>query len=440
MPFKRFFGRGNDEPTPPPPDDEPEDEGEEGLAPEAELAADEIDRDWRERAAVVIPGGTSTASKRPVSLYGPDSQVGPAHFTSAQGCRVTTPSGRTLVDCTMALGAVAIGYGDDAINRAVLSAVANGNVCGLASTAEVELAERLCEVVPCAEQVRFLKSGGEAMAAAVRIARTATGRTTVVGCGYFGWQDWCSRAAGVPAGASADYVEVPFNDVAALERAARAAGSALAAIALEPVVNELPSPEWCATARRLCDAVGAVLIFDEMKTGFRLATGGYQQFAGIEPDLAAFGKAMANGFPLAAVVGRAAIMEAAESTWISVTLAGEATALAAASAVLDIHAEIDVCATLWRVGKEMRERVAAAVQASGVPGVRVTGIDPMWSIEFDDERRQRAFLEGAALEGVLFKRGAYNYASMAHDDDEILLEIERVASTALVDVSEDEEA
>lgn len=438
MPFKRLFGRGSDD-TPPPPPDESAGDDEEVVEPESALDADGIDLDWRERAAIVIPGGTSTGSKRPAALYGPGATLGPAHFASAQGCRVVTPSGRALVDCTMALGSVAIGYADDAVSRAVLTAVASGHVCGLASTAEVEIAERLCEVIPCAEQVRFLKSGGEAVAAAVRIARTATGRATVVGCGYFGWQDWWSTNAGVPAGASADFVGVPFDDVAALEAAARAAGSALAAIILEPVINAIPSPEWCATARRLCDEAGAVLIFDELKTGFRLAPGGYQEFASVEPDLAVFGKAMANGFPLAAVVGRAAIMEAAEQTWISTTLAGEAVGLAAAGAVLDIYAEVDVCAALWRVGKQMRESVAAAVAASGVDGMEVTGIDPMWSLTFDDEGRQQRFLQRAALDGVLFKRGAYNYAALAHDDDEILLEIERVASTALVEVLEGEE-
>ncbi len=438
MPFKRLFGRGSDD-TPPPPPAEPEGDDEEVVEPEGALDADGIDLDWRERAAIVIPGGTSTGSKRPAALYGPGSTLGPAHFASAQGCRVVTPSGRALVDCTMALGSVAIGYADDAVSRAVLTAVASGHVCGLASTAEVEIAERLCEVIPCAEQARFLKSGGEAVTAAVRIARTATGRATVVGSGYFGWQDWWSTSAGVPAGASADFVGVPFDDVAALEAAARAAGSALAAIILEPVITAIPSPEWCATARRLCDETGAVLIFDELKTGFRLAPGGYQEFAAVEPDLAIFGKAMANGFPLAAVVGRAAIMEAAEQTWISTTLAGEAVGLAAAGAVLDIYAEVDVCAALWRVGKQMRESVAAAVAASGVDGMEVTGIDPMWSLTFDDEGRQQRFLQRAALDGVLFKRGAYNYAALAHDDDEILLEIERVASTALVEVLEGEE-
>lgn len=441
MPFKRLFGRGSQEPAPPPPEDldEPEDGGDddEALAPEQSLDAAGIDRHWRDRAADVIPGGTSTGSKRPAALYGEDAAVGPAHFASAQGCRIVTPSGRSLIDCTMALGSVAIGYADEAVSRAVLQAVASGNVCGLASIHEVEVAERLAEVIPCAEQVRFFKSGGEAVAAAVRIARTATGRDTVVGCGYFGWQDWWSTGPGIPAGASADFVAVPFDDVAALEHAARTAGRGLAAIVLEPVIHALPSAAWCETARRLCSELGAVFILDELKTGFRLAPAGYSGYAQVEPDLAVYGKAMANGYPLAAVVGRAEVMEAASRTWISSTLAGEAVGLAAAAAVLDIHAEVDVCATLWRVGAQMRASVDAAARASALPGIRVSGLDPMWSLDFDDPVMQRRFLEEAVNAGVLFKRGAYHYPSLAHDDDEILLQVERVASTALVTVAEE---
>ena len=439
MPFKRLFGLKNGgEPTPEPVEaDDDSGDGQEVLSPEEALDADGIDLDWRQRAADVIPGGSSTGSKRPAALYGPDSDRGPAHFVSAQGCRVTTPSGRSLVDCTMALGAVAIGYGDEAVGRAVLTAVANGNVCGLASTMEVEVAERLCDVIPCAEMVRFLKSGADAVSASVRIARAATGRNRVVGCGYFGWHDWWSTGPGIPAGAHADYVAVAFDDIPALESAARSAGRDLAAIILEPVIDHLPSPEWCLAARRICDELGAVLIFDELKTGFRLAPGGYQEYAKIEPDLATFGKAMANGFPIAAVVGRAAIMEALESTWVSSTLAGESVGLAAAGAVLDIYEEVNVCETLWRVGAAIRAGVAGAVEASGIAGVHLTGIDPMWALAFDDALVQRAFLERSAIDGVLFKRGAYNYASVAHDDDEIILQIERVASTALVELQED---
>ena len=439
MPFKRLFGLKNGrEPKPEPVEaDDDSGDGQEVLSPEEALDADGIDRDWRQRAADVIPGGSSTGSKRPAALYGPDSDRGPAHFVSAQGCRVTTPSGRSLVDCTMALGAVAIGYADEAVGRAVLTVVANGNVCGLASTMEVEVAERLCDVIPCAEMVRFLKSGADAVSASVRIARAATGRNRVVGCGYFGWHDWWSTGPGIPAGAHADYVAVAFDDIAALESAARSAGRDLAAIILEPVIDHLPSPEWCLAARRICDESGAVLIFDELKTGFRLAPGGYQEYAKIEPDLATFGKAMANGFPIAAVVGRAAIMEALKTTWVSSTLAGESVGLAAAGAVLDIYEEVNVCETLWRVGAAIQAGVAGAVEASGIAGVHLTGIGPMWALAFDDALVQRAFLERSAIGGVLFKRGAYNYASVAHDDDEIILEIERVASTALVELQED---
>jgi glutamate-1-semialdehyde 2,1-aminomutase len=447
MPFRKFFGRGNGgDPKPPPPEEsdvvddaEAGDETVDDVVPEEGLDPEAIDRTWRERAAEVIPGGSSTGSKRPDALFGPDAGDVPAHYVSALGCRVSTPSGRSIIDCTMALGAVSIGYSDERINQMVLGAVAGGHVSCFPSIIEVEVAERLCDVIPCAEQVRFLKTGADAVSAAVRIARTATGRDVVVGCGYFGWHDWWSTAPGVPAGAHADFVAVPFDDAAALEAAARAAGSRLAAIVLEPVIDRMPDPTWAATARRLCDELGAVLVFDEIKTGFRLAPGGYQEYAKIEPDLAAFGKAMGNGYPISAVVGRAALMESANTTWISSTLSGESIGLAAVSAVLDIYEQDTVCDILWRAGGQLRQGVTSAIEASGAEGVTVDGIDPMWSIRFDDETLQRRFLERAVSLGVLFKRGAYNFAAVAHDDDAIIAEIERVASTAMVEVLEEDQ-
>ncbi|HEY9514695.1 MAG TPA: aminotransferase class III-fold pyridoxal phosphate-dependent enzyme, partial [Gemmatimonadaceae bacterium] len=258
---------------------------------------------WRSRAESVIPGGASTGSKRADALFGIDTEIGTTHFVSASGCRVVTAGGAELVDCTMALGAVALGYADEAVTHAVIEAATQGNVAGLSNVLEVEVAERLCEVIPCAEQVRFLKSGAEGVAAAVRIARTHTGRNLVLGCGYFGWLDWYSDGPGIPAGAHADFRTIPFDDVGALHEAAHLAGDSLAAVVIEPVIERLPSVEWVAAARRLCDETGAVLIFDEMKTGFRVSTGGYQEYAGVTPDVAVFGKALANGYPLSAVVG-----------------------------------------------------------------------------------------------------------------------------------------
>ncbi|HEX6533284.1 MAG TPA: aminotransferase class III-fold pyridoxal phosphate-dependent enzyme [Gemmatimonadaceae bacterium] len=395
------------------------------------LDSDDTDAEWRARAAAVIPGGASTGSKRPEALYGVDAADAPTHYVSASGCRVVTAGGVELVDCTMALGAVALGYADDAVTQAVADAAARGNVSGLSSVLEVEVAERLCEVIPCAERVRFLKSGAEGVNAAVRIARTHTGRPLVLGCGYFGWLDWWSDAPGVTPGARADFRAVPFDDPDALEHAVRSAGDALAAVVLEPVIERLPSEEWVATARRLCDETGAVLVFDEMKTGFRLRTGGYQEFAGITPDLAVFGKALANGYPLAAVVGRADVMEAARVTWISSTLAGETVGLAAAGAVLEWHARGEVCEALWEVGEEMKGAVERAVAASGIGGVRVRGIPPMWLVDFDEEEHRTRFLALAREGGVLFKRGAYNFASAAHDESAIA-RIETAASDALV--------
>lgn len=386
-------------------------------------------RSWRERAASALPTGASTGSKRPNVLYGDESADAPTHFVRASGCRVTDTTGATFVDCTMALGAVALGYADPRVTQAVIDAASEGNVAGLSSWREVAVAERLCATIPCAERVQFLKSGAEATAAALRLARTYTGRDRVIASGYFGWHDWSSDAAGVPAGAREDVTHVPFDDVAALERAASDAGRSLAAVMIEPVVERAPSREWLARARALCTELGAVLVFDEMKTGFRLASGGYQQVCGITPDLAAFGKAMANGHPLAAVVGTAPVMDAARRTWISSTLAGESTALAAALAVLDRHDETDVCGALAATGREMRAAVERAIAASGASGVRIDGLDAMWMLRWDDAERENRFVREALRAGVFFKRGAYDFAALAHDDEAIAA-IERAARDA----------
>ena len=444
MAFSKFFGRGRDaappaaEPVAEPADDPSDDESSVDSDPDDASPESSADRSWRERAEIALPTGASTGSKRAAALWGDEAPVDlPTHFVSARGCRVVDVDGNRYIDCTMALGAVGLGYAEPRVTRAVQDAAAEGNVAAFSSWREVELAERLRVVIPCAEQVQLLKSGAEATAAAVRVARTYTGRDRVVASGYFGWHDWSADAAGVPSGVRADTTRVPFDDVAALERAVDDAGAGLAAIVLEPIVERLPSPEWLRRARELCDAKGAVLVFDEIKTGFRVAPGGYQEVCGVTPDLATFGKAMANGYPLVALVGRQSIMEAAQRTWISSTLASESTALAAALAVLDWHEEADICATLADTGRELRAALERAIAASGVEGVQVAGVDTMLLIRWDDPLRESHFVQEGARAGVLFKRGAYDYPAIAHDD-EALREIEAAASGALVALAERE--
>ena len=440
MAFNRFFGRGAKE-APPPVAPEPEDDSEIAeSSDEPEVVLEEQDdSDMRTRALGVLPTGASTGSKRVEALYGHADAIGPTHFVQAIGSRVTDVDGIEYLDCTMALGSVALGYAEPTVVRAVVDAVARGNVSALSSVREVEIAERLCGVIPCADKVQFLKTGAEAVAAAVRIARTYTARDIVIASGYFGWLDWCAEdVAGVPDDVRRLTRRIPFDDVTALEAAVSDAGAQLAAIVLEPVVERLPSKEWINRARELATSAGAVLIFDEIKTGFRLRTGGYQAFAEVVPDLAAFGKAMANGFPLAAVCGHRDIMDAARKTWISSTLASEGAALAAAGAVLSWHDTADVCESLAAIGADMRAAVGRAVEASGVEGLTVGGLDQMWILQWDSPAREQRFLELAAANGVLFKRGAYNFPALAHDEDAIR-DVEAGASGALVTLRDEEQ-
>jgi glutamate-1-semialdehyde aminotransferase len=441
MPLSRFFGRGRAAAEPPPaevePAEVPETADDSSIADEESLAESTAERSWRERAERVLPTGASTGSKRGAALWGDETDAGPTHFVSARAAHVVDTEGKRYLDCTMALGAVALGYGEPRVTRAVIDAVSEGSVSALSSWREVELAERLCAMIPCAERVQLLKSGAEAVSAAVRIARTYTARERVVVSGYFGWHDWSSTAEGVPGGARHDVVHVPFDDVAALERAVGDAGARLAAVVLEPIVERNPSDAWLRRARELCDSNGAVLVFDEIKTGFRVAPAGYQEASGVTPDLATFGKAMANGYPLSAVVGQADVMNAARRTWISSTLASESTALAAALAVLDWHEEADICASLAETGRELRSAVDRAIEASGVEGVSTAGVDTMFLLRWDRPARESRFLREAADAGVIFKRGAYNFAAIAHDAEAVRL-VEAAASGALVALAESE--
>ena len=364
--------------------------------------------DWR------VPGFTSTGSKRPDALFGT-----PARMTRAAGCRVWDETGREYVDFVMALGAVALGYGHADVDRAATVAIAAGVVGPLPPVAEEELAEALAEKIPWLERVRFLKTGAEAVAAAVRLARVATGRDEVLGCGYHGWLDWCQGVAeGVPAAVRNLFAELPFNDVAAGREMIRARAPRLAAVVVEPVIVSEPAREWLQMLRVETERAGAILIFDEIKTAFRLAIGGAVERYTLKPapDLVVLGKALANGFPLAVVGGRADLMNAASRTWISSTLATEGVALAAARATLEVFARDGVCDHLHRIGTRLLHGLHEVQRAHSGLVAGVAGIAEMCFLHYATEDLSRAVALRAAERGLLFKRTAYNFVSLAHDE------------------------
>jgi glutamate-1-semialdehyde aminotransferase len=267
------------------------------------------------------------------------------------------------------------------------------------------------------EQVRFLKTGAEAVLAAVRLARVHTGRDRVVTCGYHGWLDWCQSEPGVPAAVRSLHEHIPFNEIDQGVACLRRLGPRLAAVVIEPVIDGEPGVEWLARMRSETERLGAVLIFDEIKTAFRIALGGAAERYGIEPDLAVVGKALGNGFPLAAVGGRRDIMAGATKSWISSTLATEQVSLAAAKAVIGIMVTERVPERLGELGGRLHAGLMALAARHPTMISTVCGMPEMCYLEFRDPPSGYGVVRVAAAHGILWKRTAYNFVSSAHDPE-----------------------
>jgi len=362
-----------------------------------------------------VAGFSSTGSKRPEILFGTPQPDLPSRMVRSSGCRVWDDNDREYTDYLMGLGSVALGYGDSEVRRAVIEAVEDGVVGPLAPILEEEVASQISRLIPWVEQLRFLKTGAEAMAAAVRLARVATGRDRILGCGYHGWLDWCQSAEGVPGSTRALYAELPFNDPAAARELIRGVGDGLAAVVFEPVILREPDPEWLAVLRDETERLGALLIIDEIKTVCRLAVGGACERYGIRPDLVVMAKAIANGFPLAVVGGSARVMGGVSRTWISSTLATEFVSLAAARATLDVMVARQVPQHLGRVGSRLRSGLVALHQEHPELVIGVGGVPEMCFLQYADDVVSQAVTVECARAGVLFKRSAYNFVSLAHD-------------------------
>ena len=376
-----------------------------------------------DKARRLIPGGSQTTSKRPQAFaYG----AYPIYARSAEGCRVEDIDGHTYIDLVSALGPIILGYGYPAVQEAVSAQLQQGIISGLLYPVEYEAARLLVDMVPSAEMVRFFKGGGEATAAAARIARAYTGRELILNCGYRGWPDVWSAAqndGGIPRALGETLITFPFNDLASLERALVEHKHSVAAVFVD-ILREAPQPGYLAGVRDLAHRHGALFVMDEIVTGFRLAPGGAQAYFGVVPDMACFAKAMANGMPLSAVAGRAEVMRIATDLRISITYGGEALSLAAAVACMREIREQPVVAHLWRVGRVLMDGLDGAAREQGIP-FRCAGLAPMSLMRFEDltgtenELVWSYFLQEMALRGVLMRRGGVNFVTYSHTDDDI---------------------
>jgi len=396
-----------------------------------------LTQDLYRHARQRLPGGTQLLSKRP-EMMAPEQW--PAYFREARGCETWDLDGRHYYDMSYnGIGANLLGFRDPDVTRAVQRRIALGSMCTLNPPEEVELADRLCEIHPWAEQVRFARCGGESGAVAVRIARATTHRSLVAICGYHGWQDWYLAAnlgendalsghllpgldpLGVPPELRGTALTFAFNDIEAFESILKTYGDRLAAVIMEPCRSADPAPGFLHAIREGTHRVGALLIIDEITIGWRLCYGGAHLKFGIQPDMAIFAKALGNGHPIAAVIGTKQAMSGAHGSFISSTYWTESVGPVAALATLEKMSRIDVPTHVAGVGRRIMDFWQKAAAKYGLPVV-VEGYPCLAHFRFDhplaNELRtlytqlmlERGFLAGTAI-----------YATLAHTDEIVSL-------------------
>lgn len=380
---------------------------------------------WLRRSAERVPGCAQTFSKAPISFV---QGVAPAFLERAKGAYVWDVDGNRYIDCIMGLGPAILGHSDDAVNEAVGRQIERGVAFSLPHPAEVQLSELLCEVIPCADMVRFGKNGSDVTAAAVRVSRGYTGRDKVARCGYHGWQDWyigsTNRNLGVPKAVSALTVSFPYNDLEALRGVFRQNKGAIACVIMEPHNFEMPAPGYLEGVRDMCAQNGALLVFDEIVTGFRIALGGAQQHFGVTPDLACFGKAMANGFPLSAVVGKGSVMRLFEQVFFSGTFGGETASIAASITTISELKKRDGIACLWRNGAALQQGTQRLLDEHGISGsVECAGLPPWTTIRIqgfgeEDTLALRSYFQQECVKRGVLTLGSH-MLSVAHDESVI---------------------
>jgi glutamate-1-semialdehyde 2,1-aminomutase len=396
------------------------------------------------RALELIPGGTQLISRRPTRYA---NGVSPVYAARARGPRFWDVDGNEYIDWVSGIGAIILGYCDPVVDEAVRQQMARGTQFSINHELEIELAEELVRTIPCAEMVRYAKTGGEACAIAVRIARGVTGRDRVLFCGYHGWHDWYLAAnlvaeanlnahlfpgiepTGVPQALAGTALPFPYGDLAALGELLDAHRGQVAAVIMEPLRSELPPAGYLDGVARLCRVHGAALIFDEVTSGFRSSLGGAQEYLGVTPDLAVFGKAISNGYPMAAVVGRREVMEPAGRMFISSTYWSDTLGLAAALVCLRELRRRDVPAYLHRLGLELQERLNRVAAETGL-AVRCGGLSVHPALELQTTDPALKSKLSTLFIQEMAKRGCHGYTSFYLNAAQGPAEVEQTVAAA----------
>lgn len=373
------------------------------------------------RAELSIPLGSQTFSKSKTQY---PVGISPLYASKSKGAYLWDIDDNKYIDLVNSLAAVTLGYGDKGLQKSILKQLKLGVSLSLPTKIESEVAELVIDLVPSAEMVRFSKNGSDATSAAIRLARAFTGRDQIVACGYHGWHDWyigtTSRNKGIPAPVSALTHNFQFNNIESLKNALTLSEGKVAAVIIEPMNDTYPQPGFLEEVQTLAKKAGAVLIFDEVITGFRFSKGGAQELFNVTPDLSTFGKGIANGFPLSAVVGRREIMKEMENVFISGTFGGELLSLTAAKYVLQKHQKNEICEDLINKGTLLSDLTNELIDSFGLSNVVSLSGHPTWkflkwnkSYEYSAAEIKTFFMQEIFQEGVLVLNS--HNITQAHD-------------------------
>ena len=386
------------------------------------------------RAADIIPGVSQLISRRPSRWA---KGVSPVFAERAKGCRIWDVDGNEYVDWMSGVGPIILGYADDVVDEAVRQQISKGSIYSILHESEIELAEELVKLIPSAEMVRFAKGGGEACTVAVRIARGVTGRDKVLFSGYHGWHDWYISAnlspnslddhlfpgidpIGVPRALEGTSIPFEYGNLDMLEDRLKQNDSEVACIIMEPMRSELPPEGYLEGVRDLATKYGVILIFDEVSCGFRIALGGVQEFTGVTPDMSVFAKAISNGYPMAAIVGKREFMQPAERMFVSSAYWDDLIGVAAALATLRELQRRNAVAHFEQIGDQFKTRINAAAKDVGLQAESV-GIAAHPGIRFnlEDPAKQKLvttlFVQENAKNGVMLQTGFF--FNLAHDEE-----------------------